>query len=261
MAYREGAFDHYDSILCVGPHHISEIQKYEETKKLQPKQLIQAGYYRLERIHAAYQKYSADRPPASGKGTVLVAPSWGPSNVLESCGLELVDVLLKAGYEVIVRPHPEAVRRSIKLVNSFETSFGGNPAFTLERSVATDDSILRADVLICDCSGIALEYALGTERPVLFLDVPVKIHNQKYQELGTEPLELSLRPEIGVIIPPENLNEVPGAISKLKAESANYKQRLSELREELVFAFGRSSEMGVEHIINLVTETHKEGNS
>ncbi len=52
--------------------------------------------------------------------------------------------------------------------------------------MTTDDSLLRADVLICDISGIALEYVFGTERPVLFLDVPLKIHNPRFKELEKE---------------------------------------------------------------------------
>ena len=61
MIYRYGAFDYYDSILCVGPHHIKEIRKHEELYRLPRKELVKAGYYRLERIYAEYQKYLSER--------------------------------------------------------------------------------------------------------------------------------------------------------------------------------------------------------
>lgn len=246
MVYRYSAFDHYDSILCCGPHQVEEIRRHEELNELPPKRLAEAGYYRLEQIYEAYQKYSSEKSP-----TILVAPSWGAANVLESCGEHLVELLLEARYEVIVRPHPETVRRSPDLVALFASKFGNNPNFTLETSVATHDSLLRADILISDYSGVALEYAFGTERPVLFLDVPIKVQNQRFKELGIEPLELSLRSEIGVIVSPKELETVPQVIPNLILNRLAYKKRIDELRKQYVYAFGHSSEIGAQYIIDL----------
>ncbi len=254
MAYRYGAFDHYDSILCCGPHQVEEIRRHEELNKLPPKRLVEAGYYRLERIYQAYQKYSPEKSFSVTKETILIAPSWGAANVLESCGEHLVELLLEADYEVIVRPHPETVRRSPDLIALFASKFGNNPNFTLETSVATDDSLLRADVLICDCSGVSLEYAFGTERPALFLDVPLKIQNQRFKELGLDPLELSLRSKIGVTVPLEKLDTVPRVISKLIADRLVYKNRIAELRKRNVYAFGHSSDIGAQYIVNMVAK-------
>ncbi len=252
MAYRYGAFDHYDSILCCGRHQVEEIRRHEELNELPPKKLVEAGYYRLERIYEAYQKYSSEKSSSVTKETILIAPSWGAANLLESCGEHLVELLLEADYEVIVRPHPETVRRSPDLIALFASKFGNNPNFTLETSVATDDSLLRSDVLICDCSGVSLEYAFGTERPVLFLDVPLKIKNQRFRELGIEPLELSLRSEIGVVVPLEELDTVSQLISKLIASGVFYKRRVAKLRKQNVYAFGHSADIGAQHIIHMV---------
>ena len=255
MMYLGGAFDHYDTIFCTGPHHEKEIRKREELNNLPPKKLVEAGYYRLERVYEKYKNSSPSKSSSSTKGTILIAPSWGDANVLESCGQRLVGLLLDVGYEVIVRPHPETVRRSPDLVDRFASEFGEKPAFTLETSVATDDSMLKADVLICDCSGIALEYAFGTERPVLFLDVPLKIRNPEYDDLGMEPLELSLRTKMGVVASSEDLDAIPQVIAELQTKSESYKKSIAELREQNVYAFGRSSEIGARCIIDALTET------
>jgi YidC/Oxa1 family membrane protein insertase len=252
MMYRFGAFDHYDSILCVGPHQIKEIRKHEAMHGLKPKDLLKAGYYRLERIHKAYRKETTDELSGTDRRTVLIAPSWGPDNVLESCGERLAGSLLDAGYRVIVRPHPETLKRSPDLMASLDSSFGNNPNFKLERSVKTDDSLLQADVLICDCSGVALEYAFGTERPVLFLDVPYKIKNKRYSELEIEPLELSLRTEIGEVVPADEVGSVTRVIDRLISERLIYQKRIVALRNEYVYEFGRSSEIGARHIYKLI---------
>lgn len=254
MAYRQGAFDHYDSILCCGSHQIGEIRQYEGLNKLPPKRLREAGYYRLERIYNAYQRY---KPSLVTKGTILIAPSWGVANILESCGKQLIALLLGAGYSVIARPHPETIRRSHSMLTLLASEFNYNPHFTLEMSVATDDSLLQADVLICDCSGIALEYAFGTERPVLFLDVPLKVQNQRFRELGIEPLELALRTEIGVVVSPRKLDTIPRVISELVATRSVYQKRIAELRERYVYAFGHSTDIGAQYIVGKVGEWGK----
>ena len=252
MAYRQGAFDHYDSILCCGSHQIGEIRRYEELNKLPPKRLQEAGYYRLERIYNAYQEY---KPPLVTKGTILIAPSWGVANILESCGKQLIALLLGAGYTVIARPHPETMRRSHNMLTLLASKFNRNPHFTLEMSVATDDSLLQADVLICDYSGVALEYAFGTERPVLFLDVPLKVQNQGFRGLGIEPLELTLRTEIGVVVPPERLDTIPQIISELVANRVVYQKRIAKLRKQYVYAFGQSSDIGARYMVGIVGES------
>lgn len=254
MMYYKGAFDYYDSILCCSPYQIEEIRKHEEINKLPSKSLIQAGYYRLERIYDKYKKYLEEKSSVMKKITVLVAPSWGVKNILESCGERLVDLLLKNDYNVIVRPHPETVKRSRRLINKLSKKFGNSPGFILERSVRTDNSLLKADILICDCSGVAIEYAFGTERPVLFLDVPYKIRNKNFKELNIEPFELSIRSKIGIVIPPEKLDIVPQTIKKLIANQQDFKDIIVELRKQSVYAFGHSSEIGSRHIADLCDE-------
>jgi len=254
MMYRYGAFDHYDCILCAGPHQVEEIRQHEKLNNLPPKTLIESGYYPLERIYQDYQEYIRQKPSQADKETILIAPSWGANNVLESCGEELVGLLLREGYKVVVRPHPETVKRSPGLIAQLTTEFGKNQNFTLEKSVATHDSLLRASVLICDCSGVALEYALGTERPVLFLDVPVKIKNEKYRDLNIEPLELATRTKIGVIVKPEELTTVPTVISQLISTAPQYKNDIIKLREQYVFHFGKSAEIGANYVNHLISQ-------
>lgn len=258
MMYPFGAFDHYDCILCTGSHHREELRRHEEMNGLKPKKLVDAGYGRLELVYQAYKQYLLRGPSPQNKKTVLVAPSWGAENVIESCGERLVELLLKEGYRVIVRPHPETMKRSPRVLASMVSRFGKDDSFTLETSVATHNSLLQADVMICDCSGVALEYAFGTERPVLFLDVPLKIRNPRYETLGIEPLELSLRREIGVVVPLGELESVPQAILGLLADSEEHRARIVKLREQIVYSFGHSSDIGARCIMDLAMQTDQE---
>ena len=50
MVDHENSYDHYDSLLCAGPHHVAEIRRREQLKGLPPKHLFAHGYPRLERL-------------------------------------------------------------------------------------------------------------------------------------------------------------------------------------------------------------------
>ncbi len=254
MMYRKFAFANYHVIFCAGPHHIKELRKQEDMYSLPKKELVEAGYYRLERI---YNNFISFPPKKDKQKQILIAPSWGEKNILESMGEKLVDTLLKDHYKVIVRPHPETVKRNPELIENLEKKFSPNENFKLEKSVKTDTSLLESDLLICDLSGVALEYALGTERPVLFIDVPFKIKNKDYKELGIKPLEISLREKIGKVFKPEDIDGIRNGIKNLLAEKNQWKETLSKIRNEIVFSFGKSSEIICNYIENITQNPHQ----
>jgi len=43
MVDHENSYDHYDSLLCTGPHHVAEIRRREQLKGLPPKHLFAYG--------------------------------------------------------------------------------------------------------------------------------------------------------------------------------------------------------------------------
>ena len=108
--------------------------------------------------------------------------------------------------------------------------------------------------MICDCSGIAIEYAFGTERPVIFLDVPLKIQNQKYKDLGIEPLEVDIREKIGILLNPDQLDKIPDVISKLLSKKNNFKKQINDLRNEYVYSIGKSSDIAATEILNVINQ-------
>jgi YidC/Oxa1 family membrane protein insertase len=245
MMYREGAFDNYDTIICCGPHHVKEIRKREKQENIKSKNIICGGYYRLEKIWDEFKKQNfLDK---KDKKTILIAPSWGEQNIVKSCGKKLIETLLdKTNFRIILRPHPEITKSMPEILKEYEDIFGGNERFILERSIATNKSMLEADLLITDLSGIALEYAFGTERPVIFIDLPYKIKNKNFEKLKICPLELEIREKIGTVISPEKIDFIHEQIEKLLSSK---KEKIIKLREEYVYNFGKSSKITADYIV------------
>ena len=95
-AYRRGAFDAYDTVLCVGPHHVAEIRATEARYGLREKELVEHGSVKLDTVLAEVASRGTETT-TGGARRVLVAPSWGDCSLIERpVGTELVDVLLAA---------------------------------------------------------------------------------------------------------------------------------------------------------------------
>ncbi len=242
MIYEPDGFDHYDTVCCVGPYMIDEIRKREQEYGLAPKELVEHGYGRLDAIRdAAANSPSTEHP--SDPPVVLIAPSWGPTCIFETCGEALVRVLLDAGYEVIARPHPMTKKKTPNAIPALGNAFDANPRFTLDTAIAAQDSLHRSDLMVSDWSGAALEYAFGLERPVLFIDVPRKVNNPEYERLGIEPFEAGIREQIGRVVAPDRLEQVPGLVDELVHGGSSYGDAIRNTREKNVFNVGASGEV------------------
>ena len=253
MVDNENSFDHYETLFCAGPHQVAEIRRREELKGLPAKHLFDYGHPRLEQVIAEGRAYRGG-PSAGGPPTLLVAPTWGDTSIFNTCGGELIGVLLDAGYRVIMRPHYQSKRQTPEVIAAVRDAFAGNPRFEYVDRMGETDSILRSDLLVSDWSAMALEYAWGLEKPVLFIDVPRRIRNPNWQELGIEPIESSIRSEVGEIVSPDALEQAPAAVERLLEHPERFRARMRELRESMVFRLGHSIPDGAAEIARLADE-------
>ena len=226
--YRKGAFDHYDSIFCVGPHHVKEISATESVYDLNHKNLIQYGYGLLDSLQAKKSTKQQEMHTKNGRKKILIAPSWGKQNLLETKGLDLVKILLDAGYHVTVRPHPMTMKKSSKIIKKIREKFEGNADFILETNTSSFDQLFSSYALITDWSGIGDEYAFVCERPVIYVDVPKKVQNKEYDKIEFVPLEISIRNKIGEVIPTNNLESIPEKIEFLYGNIDQFQNKIKE---------------------------------
>ena len=251
MVYRPAAFDHFDVILCVGPHHEKEIRAREALQGLPHKQLVQHGYGRLDSILSEGVQgpiYRDQSEPIS----VLVAPTWGEQGLLESHAHELVNLLLSAGFRVIVRPHPRTIKLKPDMIRDLVDAFGSHDLFVFDDQPNARVSLLQADIMISDWSGAALEFAMGLERPVLFIDVPKKILNPEYRSLDCEILESSIRKELGVILKPEELHKSPAVLRDMFNNRSSWQNASRTARKRWVFNEGRSGRVAANFLTTLI---------
>jgi hypothetical protein len=256
MVYRTGAFDHFDSILCSGPHQIAEIREWEKINNLPAKELYEHGYAPLETIMKGFASHLHSPSTTSNNRRVLVAPSWGPEGVIDRGAAPLIECLLEAGHYVTLRPHPQSLKTSFAQIEHLKNTFTAHPNFIVDNDTSMFDILYDTDVLISDWSGIALEFAFGLERPVIFIDVPRKVNNPRYSEMKNIPLEVTIREQLGVILASEKLDTAAELVAWLSKDPQRFAEQARKLRKKYVFNLKESALIGA-HIIKKISEKQK----
>jgi len=249
MADNDDSFDHYDTILCAGPHQEREIRKREELQKLPAKQLVPHGYHRVEQLMA--EGRAAPERTSDQDVHVLLAPSWGDQTILNLFGAELIGILLDAGYRVTLRPHFQTRWNTPGVIDDIIARYGQHPRFGLVEEMAESDSLYDSHVMITDWSGAGMDYGLGLEKPVLYIDVPPKSRNAAWQSLGIEPIESFIRARIGAVLAPERISDAPAVIQELLADPEKFRRDVRQLREQSVYNLGSSSRAAADAVARI----------
>ena len=247
---RKGALDNYDTIFCVGPHHVNELRTTEKLYGLKPKTIVNYGFGRLDTLLQEKEKFA--KSDSNLKDLILITPSYGDENLLEKCGIELIDTLLKSDFRVLLRPHFRTLRDSKELIDSIKNKFEKNPSFIFEDGVIPPEYFHNSICMISDWSGISMEYAFTFERSVIFIDVPKKILNPDADDLPLEPIEISIRKKIGHIVSTNNIREIPNIINNLNNNTEDFKEQLKLIRQNTVFNISTSSKIGANYIEKLI---------
>jgi YidC/Oxa1 family membrane protein insertase len=251
---REGAVDYFDTVFCVGEHQIDEIRRTEQLYKLPQKRLVKVGYGQMDillRMYKAMPKVKNDPPQ------ILIAPSWSVDNILDTCLDDIIGSLF-GKYKVIIRPHPEYIKRFGEKWQAICDKYAAAANVHLDGDFGSQDSIFRSDVLITDWSNITFEYSYCTKHPTIYINTPMKVMNGRYTELGIEPIDISLRKEIGVNIELSELNTlhviVEDILQKLTEAPEKYTDSIDSALAPYLYYPGRSGEAGGKYLIKRIKD-------
>lgn len=249
MTMRKGSMDHYDTVFCVGKHQKEEIEKTEIAYGLEKKTLVDWGYCLLDDMRREYQALSHEE---STTKKILIAPSWQQDNIVDSCLEAILDNLKGKGYQVTVRPHPQHVRHKGEFMEMLKEKYAFDKDVEIQTDFSSNSTVFEADLMITDWSGIAYEYAYTTQKPVLFINTPMKIMNPEYQKIDTVPINIFQREEIGCALDLNELDKLSDKVGELLAHKSDYYEKIGEFVEEYTYNLGTSGEVGAKYIISAV---------
>ena len=256
MSFREHALDNFDAVFCTGPHIAQEVRASEKLYGTKEKELVEFGYPLIEQLIASCENLEKVDTP---RKQVLIAPSWQEDNLLDSCIEPLIDSLYGDHYKIIVRPHPEYMKRyrqkMMLLVEKYQDKIGDGLAFELDFSSNT--SVYSSDLLVTDWSGIGIEFGFATLRPVVFINTRMKMENENYGAIGIVPQEIRLRDVLGVSMDKEQIPEKFASTCANLLNGALSVKGLKEERERYFYNLGAGGVEGAKYIIRYLIHKKK----
>ena len=253
LTLRTHALDNFDTIFCTGKHMVLEQRAIEKLYNLPEKKLVETGYCLLDNMVKNYEKMDKVKNEVK---TVLIAPSWQKDNIMDLCLEPLVENILKKGYKVIVRPHPQYVRLYQEKVRNIEEKMQEKygKMFMFESDFSSNNSVYQADLLITDWSSISYEYSFSTYKPTLFINTPMKIMNAEYDKIDVVPFDIKVRDEIGASLDVADINNAGNVVEELISKTEEYHDVIDKFKKENFFGLGEAATRSGAYIIESIKE-------
>ncbi|MDE6261359.1 MAG: membrane protein insertase YidC [Oscillospiraceae bacterium] len=249
LAYRTGALDAYDTLLVVSREQAIEARAIEKLRRVKKKRIIECGYGLIDDMIAAY---TAMDKVENEKKTILIAPSWQYDNIMDSCLDDLVDALYGRGYRIVIRPHPQYVRRfptrMKEIIQRYQDRAGDD--FVIETDFSSNVTVYTADLVITDWSGIAFEFSFTTDKPSLFINTQMKVVNEDWQKIPLIPFDITARSKVGRQVEKDEVKELAPIVEELLAHQEDYKERIAALKQQHFYNLGHSGEVGAQYIVH-----------
>ncbi|MDR2418577.1 MAG: CDP-glycerol glycerophosphotransferase family protein [Treponema sp.] len=230
--YRLFGLDYFDSVLLSGDYQAKDIRTLEKQRTLPAKELVTVGCPYLdvyaERIKQVPQE---EQHPF----TVLVSPSWGTSALLSRCGEKLLDPLVKTGWRIIVRPHPQSRKSEAAMLDALTAKYKDSANLEWDYERENIFSLKKADIMISDFSGIIFDYAFLCDKPVIYVKQGIDLRPYDADDLGENAAEqlwqFKTLEKIGIELKEEFFPTI-GDVIKNAADSAELKAARLKAKDE-----------------------------
>ena len=232
--YEKNAFQHYDIFFTTGNYQKKELEKAEKINNYNSKKIFNVGYAFFENFNKK-EYISAN----SEKNCIIFAPSWqrDKKNLLEDWGKKLIQTLIQKNFSVILRAHPEALKRSKNTINSLVEEFNKEQKFSLNTDLRDFSAFEKSEILITDNGGVSLEYVYLFEKPVLYINYSDKIQNKDFREIDENTIEDYFKKNFCFEEQPDNLVNIEKKIQEIKNKfnSNRVNEAINFLEKEIFF--------------------------
>lgn len=245
-AYHLGSLDHYDTVLTVGPHQEKFIREVESARGTKTKRMIPVGlpYFDAQYLSRTTTNSSIRQ---SVNQTILIAPSWGAKGCLTEYGIGFVKELAQAGYDIIVRPHPQSFIAEPEFIAKCQAETAAYANVVWDTETVGSIAMEKSDILISDTSSIRFDYAFLYGEPVITLDIP-KTSQQEYDGVyqKTQWVDVAA-PKLGRVLNHESIASIVPIVKEVLASG-----RASDVlafRSETITNLGSSAQAIVDVLV------------
>lgn len=252
--YRMFGIDYYDALLLSGQFQIEDTRDLEKIRNLPAKDLVLTGSPFMDEKRKKFnERAGASDNIVKDQRTVLLAPSWGKSSILNRFGADFIRDLLETGYHIIVRPHPQSFTSETELMDKLMAEFPESSQLEWNRDTDNFDALNRADILISDFSGVIFDFSFIFDKPVICADTEFDDSPYDAWWLKRLPWGLSVIPKLGAKLTQDNRNDLKNLIDAC-LEDDSYTRNRHEVRDE-AWAFQGE---GVKRMADYITGKYDE---
>ena len=226
-SYTHTAFDNFDIILSNGEYQEKELRLCEKLFNLKEKKIYNTGYLYLEKLLEERKQFNQEK----SKKKILFALSWNKNrnNLFDNYAENILRKLINLNYQVVLRTHPESVKRSSKTLKKIYENLQKFDNFEINTDLTNLNPLDETSILITDDGGIALEYFVIYKKPVLYINYLKKIHNVFFDKIKLEPLEDQFKKDVGTSMEIADLENIGFFIKKAEEDFKDKKSKIDEL--------------------------------
>lgn len=250
ILYRMFGIDYYDAILLSGDFQERDVRNLEKLRSLPEKELVKVGIPYMDEMA---KRLETSGPASEHERTVLLAPSWGSSAIFGVYGGKIIDVLLKTGYHVIVRPHPQSFTSEKNMIEKLMEEYPEQEKLEWNRDTDNFEVLRRSDVLISDFSGVVFEFSLVYDKPVIYTNPDFNLDPYDAWWLDTPVWTTTALPRLGCELNEDNMESLQELIDSC-IDDEKYAEGRREVKEETWAYFGEGCGRTVDYLIKKYEE-------
>ena len=259
-SYRMLGLDFYDAILLSGQHQADRIRKLESIRGIPEKELKLVGIPYMDKMKERLDSYTAPEGSKKKEPVVLLAPSWGEFGILSIYGAPFIDLLIKTGYKVIIRPHPQSFTSEKDLMDSLMKKYPETDRLKWNRDPDNCDVLNESDILISDFSGVLFDFSLVYNKPVIYTETS-DFDNSPYDNawLDEEMWSFKILPSIGRKLTRDNFENIGALIDECINGSGgeSLAKGRDEARSQTWCNIGHGAEKTADYLISKLEELTK----
>lgn len=253
-SYKLFSFDYYDAVICNGDYQVKSLRALESLRGTTPKELPIAGCPYLDGLVA---KRDALGPISPDANCVVVAPTWGRLGMLTRYGAAVPKALAEAGFDVILRPHPQSFISDAELMERLQKELATYKNITWDKNPDGFDSLSRASVLISDYSGVIFDFAFVFFRPVItFYTDDHNPDSFEAYDLPHPRWNSQVLADLGITSPEPDLERLPTLVRELAGDTT-WAGRIRQICDENIVNFGCAAKPVVDAILAIASKASK----
>lgn len=247
--YKLFSFDYYDSVLCSGDHQIKSIRVLEDLRKTNAKLLLKSGCPYMDVLGDKLEN-TAIISTSRKKNRILIAPSWGINGSLQRFGVKLIKPLLDAGFQVLVRPHPQSYLVESDGINGIKRELEDYSNLAWDSNADGFNALNNTDIMISDLSGVIFDYAFIFEKPVISITFEMDLLGTEANDLPYKVWEQGMLDRVGKSINADEISSLPKLVAELLLDQ-NLGKNLKTLRDQHVYNYRNSGQIAANQLIEI----------